>query len=86
MTIKGCPKIVCPNCKAILCKAVGKDNKNKTRVELLKDNKKISFEDIDGEYLIRCHKCGEYAVIKNYKTAASIPLLNAKFRDTSTHL
>lgn len=86
MMIKGCPKIACPNCKAILLKAVGKDNKNQTKVELLKDDKEIASEDIDGEYLIRCHKCGEYVVIKNKKTTVSIPVVNYKNRDTSTHL
>lgn len=81
MTIKGCPKIMCPNCQAVLCKAVGKDNKNNTHAKLLIDNEEIKSEDIDGEYLIRCHKCGEYVVIKNDKTAVSIPVLNLKYRD-----
>lgn len=81
MTIKGCPKIMCPNCKAVLCKAVGKDNKNSTHAKLLKESKEIKADDIDGEYLIRCHKCGEYVIIKNDKTAVSIPVLNLKYID-----
>jgi hypothetical protein len=77
MTIKGCPKIVCPECQAVLCKAVGKGNKNKTQVHTLKDNESCTAENIDGDYLIKCHKCGKYVVIKNNNGMVKVPMFIA---------
>lgn len=64
MKIKGCPQIMCPKCKAQLFKALGKDKKNHTKVNIIENLDEISPENIDGDFLIRCAKCGKYISIK----------------------
>ncbi len=62
--VKGCPQIICPKCRAQLFKALGKDKKNHTKVNIVDDCEVISPQNTDGDFLIRCSKCGEYISIK----------------------